>query len=181
MPAPSMPRASPPSAPPRRRAAQQLGLRADYVPTEAVAEAMLAQWPDADMTGSGCCCPALWKRAKFCRSSCATGRNRRCDSRLRNADGWQAASDRLRAVTKRRDRCLNLYRLVHRPQLRPGAWAKNNLPALVGKTTVAAIGPVTAETLREFGLNVDIVAEEHTIPGLVAALEQYFGKENTHD
>ena len=57
------------------------------------------------------------------------------------------------------------------------ALGEENLPALVGKTTVAAIGPVTAQTLREFGLNVDIEAEEHTIPGLVAAIEQYFGKE----
>src|SRR5436309_11140680 len=35
---------------------------------------------------------------------------------------------------------------------------------------VVCIGPVTAETAREAGLNVDVVAEEHTIDGLVAAL-----------
>ncbi len=41
------------------------------------------------------------------------------------------------------------------------------LPASV---TIACIGPVTAETARELGLRVDLVAEEYTIPGLVRAL-----------
>lgn len=35
---------------------------------------------------------------------------------------------------------------------------------------VACIGPVTADTAREHGLRVDLVADVHTIPGLVAAL-----------
>ena len=36
--------------------------------------------------------------------------------------------------------------------------------------TIACIGPVTAETARELGLRVDLVAGEYTIPGLVRAL-----------
>ncbi len=43
--------------------------------------------------------------------------------------------------------------------------------------TVACIGPVTAATARELGLKVDIVAREHTVPGLVEALESYFAQE----
>lgn len=35
---------------------------------------------------------------------------------------------------------------------------------------MASIGPVTSDTLREFGLPVDIKAKEFTIPGLVAAI-----------
>lgn len=35
---------------------------------------------------------------------------------------------------------------------------------------VACIGPVTARAARELGLRVDIVAVEHSIPGLVAAI-----------
>ncbi len=38
---------------------------------------------------------------------------------------------------------------------------------------VACIGPVTAQTIREHGLGVDIESREHTIPGLVAAIEEY--------
>lgn len=39
---------------------------------------------------------------------------------------------------------------------------------------VACIGPVTAETARALGLRVSVVAEEYTIPGLVAALQRCF-------
>jgi uroporphyrinogen-III synthase len=40
---------------------------------------------------------------------------------------------------------------------------------------VACIGPVTAATAEEMGLLVDIVAEEHTVVGLVAALADFAG------
>ncbi len=40
--------------------------------------------------------------------------------------------------------------------------------------TIACIGPVTAATAEGVGLTVDIVAGEHTIPGLVSAMEDYF-------
>ncbi|MFI5044404.1 MAG: uroporphyrinogen-III synthase, partial [Acidimicrobiales bacterium] len=38
---------------------------------------------------------------------------------------------------------------------------------------VAAIGPVTAQTARDAGVVVDVVAKEHTIDGLVAAIEAW--------
>ena len=42
--------------------------------------------------------------------------------------------------------------------------------ALADRAKVAAIGPITAETARNLGLRVDIVATEYTISGLVTAL-----------
>lgn len=39
-----------------------------------------------------------------------------------------------------------------------------------GRARVAAIGPITAATARELGMAVDLVAEEHTMRGLVRAL-----------
>jgi len=36
--------------------------------------------------------------------------------------------------------------------------------------TVACIGPVTADTARRHGLRVDVVADSHTVTGLVDAL-----------
>ena len=41
--------------------------------------------------------------------------------------------------------------------------------------TVACIGPVTADTARRHGLRVDLVADVHTIPGLVDALVTHLG------
>ena len=43
--------------------------------------------------------------------------------------------------------------------------------------TVACIGPVTAATAGELGLHVDIVAREHTIDGLITALEEEMSQE----
>jgi uroporphyrinogen III methyltransferase/synthase len=44
----------------------------------------------------------------------------------------------------------------------------------LGGAVIACIGPVTAAAAVEAGLHVDVVAVEHTIPALVAALRQHF-------
>ncbi len=41
---------------------------------------------------------------------------------------------------------------------------------------IASIGPITSATIRELGLVITIEAKESTIPGLVRALTQYFGR-----
>jgi uroporphyrinogen III methyltransferase/synthase len=47
--------------------------------------------------------------------------------------------------------------------------------APIGNARIVCIGPVTAETARQCNFRVDAVAEEHTIPGLVRALEHTLG------
>lgn len=47
----------------------------------------------------------------------------------------------------------------------------------IDSAKVACIGPKTADAAARAGLKVDIVAREHTIPGLVAAMEEHFRKE----
>lgn len=47
---------------------------------------------------------------------------------------------------------------------------------LLARTCVASIGPITTETAKKRGLRVDVTAEEHTVPGLVAAIEKHFAK-----
>ena len=44
---------------------------------------------------------------------------------------------------------------------------------LLRSVTVAGIGPITCQTARDLGLAVDVEATEHSIPGLVAALEEH--------
>lgn len=46
----------------------------------------------------------------------------------------------------------------------------------INDTKVACIGHKTAKTATKAGLKVDIIASEHTIPGLVVAIEDYFEK-----
>ncbi|MFH1646497.1 MAG: uroporphyrinogen-III C-methyltransferase [Chloroflexota bacterium] len=49
-------------------------------------------------------------------------------------------------------------------------------PLAISRARVACIGPKTAETAARAGLNVDIIAGEQTVAGLVAAIEEYFRK-----
>jgi len=46
-----------------------------------------------------------------------------------------------------------------------------------GGAMIACIGPKTAATASEAGLNVDVVAGEYTIPGLVKTIEEFLGEE----
>ncbi len=41
---------------------------------------------------------------------------------------------------------------------------------------IASIGPITSDTLKKRGLKIDIEAKEHSIPGLVKAIEKHFSK-----
>lgn len=42
---------------------------------------------------------------------------------------------------------------------------------------IASIGPITSKTLKKRALDIDIEAKEHSIPGLVAAIEKHFAKD----
>jgi uroporphyrinogen III methyltransferase/synthase len=46
--------------------------------------------------------------------------------------------------------------------------------ALLGKVTVASIGPITSEALLQRGIAVNVVASEYTVGGLLDALEVHF-------
>jgi uroporphyrinogen-III synthase len=43
-----------------------------------------------------------------------------------------------------------------------------------GQALIACIGPITADTARELGLRVDVLATEYTMAGLVGALVRHF-------
>lgn len=47
-------------------------------------------------------------------------------------------------------------------------------PFSINGAKIACIGPKTAETAIKAGFTVELMASEHTIPGLVAALENYY-------
>jgi len=55
--------------------------------------------------------------------------------------------------------------------------ALGNEEVTINSAKIACIGPKTADAATRAGLKVDVVASEHTIPGLVAAIEEYFRKE----
>ncbi len=51
-----------------------------------------------------------------------------------------------------------------------------DLESVAQKALIACIGPIAARTAREYGLTVDIAADEYTIEGLVSAIQNYDNK-----
>ncbi|HEX2196336.1 MAG TPA: uroporphyrinogen-III synthase [Actinomycetota bacterium] len=60
-------------------------------------------------------------------------------------------------------------------EARPAASASGHEQKGGGNRAVACIGPVTAAAAIEAGLRVDVVADEHSVPGLVRAIVDRFG------
>ena len=50
------------------------------------------------------------------------------------------------------------------------------IPAKLGEIKFASIGPVTSDTLREYGLPVHAEADEYTMEGLAQALVRLFDR-----
>ena len=50
----------------------------------------------------------------------------------------------------------------------------SDFPKLLENVKIACIGPITADTAKDLGFNVDVMAETYTIPGLVEALIDYY-------
>jgi uroporphyrinogen III methyltransferase / synthase len=53
-------------------------------------------------------------------------------------------------------------------------FGRGQLPALQDKLAIAAVGPVTANALREAGVGRTVVAGDTTVGAVVAALEEHF-------
>jgi uroporphyrinogen III methyltransferase/synthase len=51
--------------------------------------------------------------------------------------------------------------------------------ALLAKTTVASIGPVTSDALTSRNVKIDVTASEYTVEGLLDALERHFEARST--
>jgi uroporphyrinogen III methyltransferase/synthase len=51
-----------------------------------------------------------------------------------------------------------------------------DLPALVANAAIACIGPITAETARDHGLEVDIMPAEYTVEALATKIVEYFNR-----
>ena len=48
----------------------------------------------------------------------------------------------------------------------------------INKSVVVCMGPVTASTAESFGIEVDIIPKEQSIPGILAAIHEYFETPN---
>jgi uroporphyrinogen III methyltransferase/synthase len=155
-------------------ALKRLGVVADLVPAEYVAEGLL------EALGNVAGQRILLPRADIARDTM------RDELRLRGAEVDEIAAYRTvlqplpaelvqRALREERVDAITFTSSSTVRGLVESLRASGQDPAVaLSDVALACIGPITAATLREYGLEPALVAQEYTVAGLVAALVAYF-------
>ncbi len=156
---------------------RRLGIVADFVPSNAVAECLVKEWPQQDLTG----CRVLLPRAAQARDLIPQELGR-IGAIVDVVPAYQTVRPEtddaeLRALLLAGK--LNILTFTASSTVHNFVDAINlsedvELQLAVTNIPLAAIGPVTASTLRDYGLSPSIVATTHTIPGLVEAIKEFY-------
>ena len=156
------------------RALGEHGIKADYVPDEFVAESLVEGMRERLQPGDRVLLPR------------AVGGRALLVERLREAGAVVDEVHLYRSVPTK-DIAVRAREVfaegVDTITFASSSTVKNLVDALDGDVetlnlcVVACIGPVTAETALGLGIRVDVEATEHTIPGLVEALEGFYARE----
>lgn len=151
-------------------ALEAAGLRVDFQPTKFVAEQVLEQFPELP-AGQRILIP----RAKQARDVLPEGLRQRglhvdiypVYETLPDSEG----AEELRKSLSAGD--IDVICFTSSSTVTNFIAAIGDLP-IPSSVTLASIGPVTTKTAQDAGLKVGILAEEHSIPGLVKAIEEKF-------
>lgn len=142
------------------RALLERGLRADLVPPEFVAESFLEALSEQALEGSRILIP----RALEAREVLPEG--------LRQRGALVEVLPVYRTVRPSAE--LELPEDLDAVLLTSSSTVRHFLESSGRKVPAACIGPVTAATARELGFPILCVAREHTVDGLLEALQQHF-------
>jgi uroporphyrinogen-III synthase len=163
--------------PATEKAIQQQGTNVDVVPKEYVAESVVRSLK-TKVKGKR----VLLVRAKVARDV-IPNELRKAGAHVDVVEAYEtvvpeSSRARLRAVLKSPKKRPHVVTFTSSSTVKNfvellGSW-KGAARTRLAEIKMASIGPVTSATLQEFGLPVDIAAQEFTIPGLVAAIEQDF-------
>lgn len=154
---------------------EKLGLRVDFVPTQFVAEKMISEFP-LDPKGLSILIP----RAETARNTLPellTERGAQVDViPVYRTVPQNEGADQIRDQLKQE--LLDVITFTSSSTV-------TNFIQQIGKDAdfsqvhFASIGPITTQTAKKLGLQVDIEAEEYSIPGLVESILSYFEKQKT--
>ncbi len=151
------------------------GVKVDLLPSEYVAEGLLAVLGKRDLRGKAFLIP----RARVARDLVPRVLEER-GARVEVVEAYQTVAPDIPAE--------EITRLLTPPPdaiTFTSSSTAANFAKLVGEhrvgqtlrgVAIASIGPVTSETLRKLGLIVTLEAHESTMAGLVHALQRYFSK-----
>lgn len=157
------------------KALEDLQLMVDYVPSEYRAEAILEGLCAKGIQGK----KVLIPRALVAREVLPE-ELMRCGAEVKVAPAYKTIQPKLDLDLLRQTR-LDVITFTSSSTVTNFVQAvgQDNLKTVLNGTIIASIGPITADTVKSFGLNTDIMPDAYTIPGLVEAVVEYFdqGKE----
>jgi uroporphyrinogen III methyltransferase / synthase len=150
------------------------GLRAEFVPREYLAEAILEQI--GDIAGQRILLP----RTDIAPETLARGLRERgaivdevMAYRTVMTDSSHPLAQHIRALLEHDG--IDIITFTSSSTVRGLVAALNHKSEIINlKSKIACIGPITAKTAQELGLRVDVIAEEYTIQGLVNALAAFY-------
>ena len=154
-------------------ALQHRGLIADFVPARSVSEAVLEELSGREWANV----PVFLPSADIGRDALAQGLAR-LGARVERVAAYRTVTPENIGSLARE----TVEQRVDVVTFTSSSTVRNLLEALDGdgsglkSSIIACIGPATAATARELGLNVDLVADRHTVEGLVEALVHHLGR-----
>jgi uroporphyrinogen III methyltransferase/synthase len=160
-------------------ALEERGLHPDYVPKTYTSQGFLAGLKKQDVAG----CRVMLPRADIAGNELAEGLVKL------GAKVHQVTAYRTATVTNSASQAKQMLLSSEIDVITfTSASIVNGLLAILGQkweiikqARLACIGPNTAAALADRGLKADMVAREHTMPGLVAAIEDYFQRKGKKD
>ena len=156
------------------RRVEEAGLQVDVTPEEYRAEALLSALAEASLVGKKILIP----RAKVAREILPE-KLRESGAEVTVPPAYESApSDegrkRLRGLLESGEVDCVTFTASSTVENFVRAFGGEETGRLLSRVRVACIGPITAETARKYGLEIDAEAEEYTIPGLVDAVVNLF-------
>ena len=156
------------------RTLERAGIKANLVPDEYVAEALVACLADErDLAGA----EILLPRADIAREALQAGL-RAAGAIVTSVVAYRTAPAVAppELVPQLHAGSIDVVTFTSASTVRGVLQMLSGDPTALGRPTIACIGPITAAAAENLGLRVDIIAENYTIPGLVAALVDYFSR-----
>jgi uroporphyrinogen III methyltransferase/synthase len=150
------------------------GLQSDIVPESYRAESVVKAFTKVDIKGQ----KILLPRAKQARSV--------LPEELTKMGGvvdeitaycTQAVQDNIDLLlTRLKERTIDMITFTSSSTVKNfhALFSPDEIGSLMKDVTIASIGPITADTARNLGFDVHIIAESFTIPGLCQAIQQYY-------
>ncbi len=153
---------------------QPYGIRPDLVPADYKAEGVVAEFGRMEMKGKRVLFPRADKARDVIQKALGEmGVDVAAPVAYRNIVPDTIPERVLQALEEQRVHCITFTSSSTAENL-AAIIGENRMLKLLEGVTVAAIGPVTAKTCRELGLQVHIEPKEYTLDKMTAAITDYF-------